>query len=682
MTGVCLAAATAAAGAQAGLDSGSDSGLGALRNAGADAGLAAGLDPDPQLDEYLDLSLRDLLAVEITSASKTEQQLRDVASAVYVIDSEQIRRSGATTIPDVLRTVPGVDVGQFNAHTWEVSVRGFNGSIANKLLVLIDGRSVYSPLFGGVFWDVQNLMLDDVDRIEVIRGPGGAIWGANAVNGVINIITRSAADTHGTHLSAGSGNQYPWQFSARHGGRLAEGVDYRIYASGFRTADTELPDGGDDDDRMQFAQAGFRADSIDGWTLQGSFYRGKDHQVSEIPSLTPPFGSTVHDIDDTSGGHLLGRWTRVFDGGGRVTVKGYYDRTERDSETFVDRQDTLDMEFVHQLAAIGRHALIWGGGYRFVHDDASDTPGLVVSPQSRSDSLFSLFVQDEFSLADPLRLVIGSKVEHNDYSGFEFQPNARLIWTPQANQTVWAAVSRAVHTPTRLEQDISLRFVEPGPPPVLLSLDGNDDFDSEELLAYEAGFRSQVTPDFSLDAAVFYNKYNNLRDFELTGALLCQPSGKRFPACDPTDSLLSQSIPWQNGVKADTWGGELSLVWRVADNLLLRTNYSYLKVDLDADAGAVPVDNEGSAPRHQLKLNASWDVTPEVDTDLGLRYVSELYQGEVPGYTELDVRVAWRPRNGVELSLSGRNLLHKDHIEALGGNQVGRAILGLLRLDF
>jgi iron complex outermembrane receptor protein len=470
--------------------------------------------------ELKQLSLEELMGVEVTSVSKKEEKLFDAAAAIYVITQEDIRRSGATSIPEALRNVPGLEVVRLNANTWQISARGFV-TTANKILVLIDGRSVYTPLFAGVFWDVQDTLLEDLDRIEVIRGPGGTLWGANAVNGVINIITKSAKETHGWLLTGGGGTEERAFGGARYGGKLGENARYRFYAKYFNRDDMVFPDGRDAADQWQMGQGGFRVD----WdaseknllTLQGDLYVGEvGGQV--VASPTPPFLSMTDA--SVGGGNLLGRWTHHVSDISNVQLQVYYDRTERRIPGFFSEdRDTFDVDVQHRFPWGRRHDIIWGIGYRYTQDKVDSSFSVSVDPAQRATDLLSLFMQDDITLLpNRLRLTLGSKFEHNDFSGFEIQPNVRLAWTPSARQTVWAAVSRAVRTPTRLELDIHLSAVQiPSMPPIVLRVFGNPDFVSEELLAYELGYRVQPYPRLSLDIAAFYNVYDNLLSLEGPG---------------------------------------------------------------------------------------------------------------------------------------------------------------------
>ncbi|MCK5229802.1 MAG: TonB-dependent receptor, partial [Desulfobulbaceae bacterium] len=411
--------------------------------------------------DMTELSLEELMNIEITSVSKKPEKLADAAAAVFVVTREDIRRSGVTSIPEALRMAPGINVARIDSNKWAVTSRGFNGRFANKLLVLIDGRSVYTPSFSGVHWEVIDIFLEDVDRIEVIRGPGATLWGANAVNGVINIITKHAADTQGGLIAMGAGTEERGFGGVRYGTDMGETTYGRFYAKGFKRDEfvhnTTGDDAGDDWDMLR---GGFRLDSLlydrDSVTVQGDIYQGNMNQTLHLPTVSGPFfNKIVEDKAEVEGWNLLTRWQHTLSPTSDFTLQVYYDRTNRDEFVYGEIRDTFDIDLQHQFAAYKRHEVIWGLGYRYTHDDFSDSEILRLDPDSRSDELFSAFVQDKITLMeDCLWLTIGSKFEHNDYTGYEIQPNARLFWAPHTDHKVWASVGRAVRTPSRMEDDI------------------------------------------------------------------------------------------------------------------------------------------------------------------------------------------------------------------------------------
>ena len=604
------------------------------------------------------LAFEELFNLEITTVSRRAERLVDAASAIQVINAEEIRRSGATSLPEALRLAPNLQVAQVNSSTWAISARGFNSTTANKLLVLIDGRSVYTPLFSGVFWDVQNVMLEDVDRIEVISGPGATLWGANAVNGVINVITKSARDTQGALLSAGGGSQLRGFGNARYGGKVGADSYFRVYGMGFDRDDTKLRSGRDADSSWFTGQGGFRADWLPAHgaigSLQGNFYGGEIGQ-------TAPGDVTV------DGQNLIGRLTHPLTDKSDMTLQMYWDRTyRRIPGSITEVLNTYDIEFQHRLLLGERNRLIWGGGYRFMHDDVKNTAALAFLPGRRDLHLFSGFVQDEISLVrDQLVLTIGSKFEHNDYSGFEFQPGARIAWMPLANHTLWAAVSRAVRSPSRIDTE----FFAPGSPPFLLR-GGGDRFDSEKVIAYELGYRTELAQRLGLSISTFYNDYDDIRSVE--------------PIAGAPGQLIIL-----NELSAKTYGVELSLAWQAFDWWRLRGGYTFFKKDIDLDR-SLDVNRgrgEGNDPHHQFLVQSMINLPANLEFDSVLRYVDNLNQRgpTVPSYVSLDLRLGWRPTPGWEFAIVGQNLLDNQHPEfgaAATRQEIPRSVFGKITWKF
>jgi iron complex outermembrane receptor protein len=470
------------------------------------------------------MSVQDLMNIEVSSVSRREQKLSDAAAAVFVITREDIRRSGATSIPEVLRMAPGLEVAHIDANKWAISSRGFNSRFANKLLVLMDGRTVYTPLYSGVFWDVQDTMLEDIDRIEVIRGPGATLWGANAVNGVVNIITKSAEDTRGGLVVAGSGSEERGFGAVRYGGRIREDAFWRVYAKSFSRdggVDASDRDGADDWDAFR---GGFRLDwrptGEDIFTFEGDAYKEDAGQTLRLPLLRQPFLAFLDDSAGIEGTDLLAKWEHTFSSSSSIGIQLYYDRMKIEDILLTESRDTFDIELQHCFRTLERHEFIWGLGYRLYRDSVENTFQTALDPAGKDAHLFSVFLQDDISLIkEKLHLILGAKIEHNDYTGFEIQPNARLIWTPHVRHTLWAAVSRAVRTPSRTEEDGRLNISvlppfapgNPSPNPGIVSVFGNRDFLSEELIAYELGYRVHPVTELSFDLAVFYNDYDHLR---------------------------------------------------------------------------------------------------------------------------------------------------------------------------
>lgn len=603
------------------------------------------------------LSLEELMNVEVTTAGRRPQPLSEVATAIDVITSDDIRRSGARSLGDVLRLATGLHVARFDDRTWDITARGFNGNAANKMLVLMDGRNLYTPLFSGTHWDAQDYLFEDIDRIEVIRGPGATMWGANAVNGVINIITKHAQDTQGGFVSAGVGNEEHGFGSARYGGKIGEDTFYRAYLKGFNRDGMSTQSGSDAVDDWSQAQGGFRLDSRmdenDSFSFQGDIYNGSTGLY--------PFSGVPID-----GGNIMGKWDHTFSDESNLWVQIYYDRTRRAvSYQYEEVRDTYDIEMQHRFPLGDRHDIVWGFNFRSSSDDIQNTTLTQFIPNERTIDTFSGFIQDEITLyQDRLFLILGSKFEHNDFTGFEIQPSARIAWLPTENQTLWASVSRAVRTPTRIEDDIL--FSPQYPVPLFV---GNRDFKSEELLAYELGYRIQTSSTLSFDLAAFYNTYDRLRIL----GLVAPP-------------FILSSV---NDLDADTYGAEMEINYHPTGWWRLTANYTYLQEDFDTPTGGIyplGTSTEANDPHHLAMLRSSMDLYKDVELDVYLRYVDELNNPYVPNYLEMDVRIGWQPKENIELSLVGRNLLDDSHPEfgqqGPASLQVERSIYGMVTWKF
>ncbi|GFO66468.1 TonB-dependent receptor [Geomonas limicola] len=639
--------------------------------------------------EYLDLGLEDLMNLTVTSVARKSQRLSDAAAAVFVITQEDIRRSGVTNIADALRMVPGLDVARIDANKWAVSSRGSNGRFASKMLVLFDGRTVYTPLFSGVFWDRQDTVLEDIERIEVIRGPGAALWGANAVNGVINIITRPAWDSTGTLVSAGAGSSERGFAELRYGSQLSAQSALRVYAKYLSRAAQDDLTGHDANNGMSAIRGGFRLDSEpnqqNSFTVQGDIYNERLHDsyVRMVPGL-----DTLLHTTPVLGLNLLSRFKHSFSEQADFELQLYYDRTDTDLGVIKEERDTFDLDFQNRLAGFGPQEFVWGGGFRFSHDQlANQVPALTLSPTGEDTHLASLFVQDDITVwRDRAHLILGTKLEHNSYTGWEVQPNARVIYTPNRQHTIWGAVSRAVRTPSRGEDSLSL--YQPGPVPgLLIHLQGNSELKAEELLAYELGYRVEPAPVLSADLALFYNRYRRLSVF--------QPG--QVPQGTPFGPQVALPLTLGNFGHAETAGAELSVDYRMVPWWRLRGAYSYLGyLRSGADQGAQLGSLRGSSPRHLVSLRSSQDLTSEVELDLWLRYLTSLSFTDtsngapvgIPAYLTLDCRLAWKPVNGFEVALIGQNLLERQHQEfdsqelATQATRVPRGVYGKLTWQF
>lgn len=601
------------------------------------AGLAVAQEMKSDTASTLELkrkSLEELMQLDIISLSKREEKLLEAAANVHVITQEDIRRSGVSTLPEALRLAPNLTVAQVDSRQWAISSRGFNGTTTNKLLVLIDGRSVYTPLFSGVFWDVQHVFLDDLDRIEVIGGPGGTLWGANAVNGVINVITKSSSDisSQGLRVAAGAGSNERGFGGIRYGGRFGDQASYRFYGMYLDKGESKLSTGSGAADQWNMGQGGLRIDwesgDQDAITLQGDLYDGAIDQP-------------VNDDVIVRGHNVLGRWRRGLGERSDFELKLYVDRAYRKIPgTFGENLNTYDVDFQNTFSIGERHTLIGGVGFRYSDDRVENTSALAFLPSHLALRLYTGFVQDEFAIVEnSLSLTLGSKFEHNDFTGFEYQPSARVSWLLEEQEFLWAAVSRAVRTPSRIDRDL----YAPGTPPHFI-IAGGPNFKSEKLIAYEAGYRwaSKV---ITLDITAFYNSYDDLRSLE--------------PGPPP---IL------QNGLEGNSYGAMLVLNYQVTDSWRLRTGYTHLQKKFQLKPWSKDVNKgqgEGNDPRHAVKIYSSVDLLEGVQLDTWLRVVDKLPNATaaVPAWTELDVTVGWDIFDRLNVSVTGKNLLDKRHPE-------------------
>ncbi|HLY73939.1 MAG TPA: TonB-dependent receptor [Planctomycetota bacterium] len=620
----------------------------------------------PQDKDVTDLDIDDLVKVRVTSVARKEQALTDVPAAVYVIRQEDLKRSGARTIADALRSVPGLDVAQPNANTWAVSGRGFNSASADGMLVMFDGRSVYSPLHSGVFWDVQDTFLEDVDRIEVIRGPGGTIWGSNAVNGVINVITKNAEDTQGVVLIAGAGTEDRAFGGARIGFKAAEDVYVRTFVQ-YYSRDGAIS--GLDDDREAFdaqwmARTGFRSDwkpnDHDRVTLTAELYEGQSQVSNSVPSLTAPFASTVNERADLRGADFVFRWDHMIDPTSNVALQAYYDYSSRLQSIFGYVLHTMDLDFQHRFRIFDDQEINWGLGYRIYWSDLHESFAISANPNHDVNDIASAFVQDEIPLVkNHLNLTVGSKFEYNSFSGFEVQPSVRLAWKPSEVHMVWASATRAVRTPSTLDQGIRINpTVIPGALPTEISFFGDPTFKSEELIAYEAGYRLHPADPLFLDLATFYNRYNHLRSIE--------PAA---PFVESEPPPVHGVLPFfaENNLRAQTYGVELAVNVKLAPWWLVQANYTFLRMDIDPKSDSLDTTSKAEelqSPRNQVWIRSAMDLPENLTLDVIGRYVARLSAYAVDSYIETDVRLAWQdPNRHLEVAVVGQNLLHDSHAE-------------------
>lgn len=629
------------------------------------------LEPEPEptaKPSLADLSIESLLDVKVTTVSKKEEKLSDAAAAVFVLNNDDIRRSGVTNFPDALRLVPGVQVASLTASDYAISSRGFNSLFANKLLVMIDGRSVYSPFFAGVNWDTQQVFLEDVERIEVIRGPGATIWGANAVNGVISVISQSARDTQGGLLYGAGGSPHLTTDGGRYGGRIGADTYYRIYGSYQQDDNFKLTDGRSAEDAWAIGHAGFRLDHYVGseaqLTWQGDGYAG----------------SILDGKGEVSGFNTLGRWTHSVSSTSSYSVQSYVDYLARDDFFAESSLTTVDVSFQHNFELGRNNNIIWGLGYRYTDAriDTANNPAITILRPNFEAHLFSAFIQDEFAIVpDRLTITLGTKLEHNDFTGFEVQPSARLLWKPTPNQSVWASVSRAVRTPSETEDSsISFALAAPFPGPggvfFLPTLLGNKDLESEEVWAYELGYRAKPSRSTSIDLAAFYNQYHGV-------------VADRAAGVTPGFPITTINFMPVNGHTGESYGGELLFTVSPTSSWRVSAGYSLLFVDMRGEPRLESQVFEANAPTHQGVLRSSYDITNQLSVDGQLRYVDNV--AGVPAYVTGDVRISYRPKPYLELSVTGQNLLDASHPEqrsqiGLPTVEVPRGVYGKITWHF
>lgn len=625
---------------------------------------------DDFISELAQLEIEDLMTQQVTSVLRKEQTVAESPSAVYVLTQDDIRRSGHTTLPEVLRMVPGLTVSRDSSYSWSITARGFDGNGSAKLLVLIDGRTVYSPLFSGVFWDAQGVVLADIKRIEVIRGPGAVSWGENAVNGVINILTYSAAETEGVLADTILGDEDRVISAVRYGGKISPHANYRVFTKYAMRDSMKVTDGSESFDDWQTIRGGFRLDADpdrrNSFTVQGEMYDVNEQARVLLPdSFAPPVVSQRDTYSDIEGYYVLGRWNRRLAEQNNLSVQAYFDRTQRHNpEAFGETRDIADLDFQHHFRASESHDVVWGLNYRYTTDDTdSGTPLITFDPEKRTDHLVSAFIQDDYELVDDLfRVIPGIKFGYNDYTDFEYQPALKFLWTPVPNITGWASVARAVRAPARLDDDV--RAVSPGPvaadgTPTAFALIGNKDFESEDLLAYEVGARTTISDDLFFDVAAFYFRYNDMISAEpLPPQVLQDVSG---------DSYLLQPLLLSNAVNGESYGLEVVGEWKITSWSKLVGAYWFAVLDFWADPDSLDTLSQAldrRTPQNQAHLRASFDLTEELQFDTLLYYVDSVPSRAIGSYVRTDVRLAWRPLQSWEFSVALQNLLDDKHRES------------------
>jgi len=610
-------------------------------------------------------SLEDLMNIKVTSVSKQEQKVSRTAAAIFVITSEDIRRSGATNIPDLLRMVPGVDVAQINANTWAVSIRGFNTRFSDKLLVMVDGRSVYTPTFGGVYWDVVDLPLEDIERIEVIRGPGGSVWGANAVNGVINIITKAAAETKGAMVVAGGGNTDEGFATLQYGGSLGAKTDFRVYTKYFNQDHNPGLSGPDGGDGWGVLRGGFRADAAfspkDNLTIQGDLYRGEAGQAEPyLASVTSPLELVAIGVN-VSGGFVQGIWNHTFSARSGTSLQVSYQQYKR-NDLILENRGTVDIDFQNHFLWGERQNIIWGLDYRNSRTTTVGTLAASLNPADLTTQLFSSFIQDEFALIhDRLYLTVGTKLEHDYYNGFSLMPSGRVVWTPSDHQTLWAAVSRAARTPSAIDASVRYNFggfIGAGGTPTLISFIGNPNVKNEDLLAYEAGYRTMLSDRVSVDLAAYYNSYTNQDTVEPT-----------TPFIEDTPAPPHLDVPetYENLMYGETQGLEIFANWKVLDRWTLSPGYAFEQIHMHLEPESQDTTSvsaaEGSSPVHSAQLRSHVVLPRNLGWDTSLFFTDRIADPVIPAYTRLDTGLTWQWKKGVVFSLVGQNLLKDRHLE-------------------
>ncbi len=613
-------------------------------------------------DELKKLSLEELMNIEVTSVSRRPEDIREVASAIQVITQQDIHNSGVKTLPEALRLASNLQVAQVNASQWAISARGFTNVLANKLLVLIDGRTVYTPLYAGVFWDIQNLILEDIDRIEVISGPGGTQWGANAVNGVINIITKSSKETRGIFAEAVTGSSVDGLGSVRYGGSLSEDITFRLYGTGFKMGNTlEANTGLESKDQWSSVHGGFQVDwalsEKSNLTLQQNIYK------------TRPNPNAIATVGKAIGDNTILRWNKKSSDTYDFQLQAYYDYTERRYPTGLgERLRIYDLDWDNRLKLGGNHMLSFGANIRIRDHEVDNLPLTKFLPDERYMNLYSLFLQDQISFADDkIRFTLGSKFEHNNFTGIEIQPSARLSIMASNGQRFWAAVSRSVKTPSRLDEDIAI-FANPS----TIVFSGGEDFKSETVVAYELGWRSQPMENVSISLSTFYNQYDFIRSAE-----------------PPVPPAVFPSITLGNGVKGNTYGAELAGTYKVNDWWYLKGGYTVFRKDLKVKPTSRDLNRasaESNDPGYQLQFQSNVKLGRGFDLGATYRYIDNLPRPYVPAYGSLDLRLGLKFLEFFEFNLVGQNLLDDRHREfipsAPSARQIERGVYGRLTFRY
>jgi iron complex outermembrane receptor protein len=617
------------------------------------------------------LSIDELASLQVVTVSRRAEGRIEAPGAIHVITEEDIRRSGTTTLPDALRLSPGVQASRIDADEWALTVRGFASRLSRSVLVTLDGRSLWTPLFAGVFWDQHDTALLDLDRIEVSRGPNGALFGANAFNGIISIITKGAAATHGGLVNVGIGTAEQI-VTARYGGEPLADLHYRAWGQ-YRRRDgtTSVADGGYDD-AWRLGSGGLRMDWLrgsDSFTVQGDAHDGAAGQRVTIAAFTAPFSLTVDGDAETAGGNVLGRWRRDLAGGDNLAVQVYYDRTKRKEPHYRESRDTFDLDAQHHFGWGGRHDFVWGLNVRNSRGDFQGGPTLRIEPGRRTDDIAGVFAQDEVQvMGGRLRLTGGAKAEWNDYAGWHVQPSARVAFLAHARHHVWASVSNAVRTSSRVERDILFYASLDSTRPLFARVQGSDAFRSETVVSYEAGYKSRIGSRLYMDIVGFHSVYDDLSTNE-AGA----PAVEAGVPPEPPRVIVPVTIA--NGQEGSASGVETAATLAVRPGWRLQAAHSFLRVNQAPKPGSTDRNEgfEGNSPRHQVWAASYLTLAEDFDFDLTMRHVGAIPAQRVDGFSDLDARFAFRPRRGLELAVIGQNLLHRRHAEFGGGFDIDRA---------
>jgi iron complex outermembrane receptor protein len=628
-------------------------------------GIASPVAAQPQgAAELAELELETLMDLEVTSVSRKTESIREAAAAIYVITKEDIAHSPATSLPELLRQVPGLQVSQIDGNSWAVSARGFNGLFANKLLVMIDGRSVYTPIFSGVFWDSKDMLLEDIERIEVIRGPGAVMWGANAVNGIINIITKSAHETKSGLVTALGGNQQQGTFGARYGTSLGEKGAIRLYGK-YRNVDGNqaVADGSDGNDGIEDARGGFRYDYAgenDRVLVSGEAMRGAPEGSATIFTTSPPSVAQDTRRQDYVGGNFLATWARSLEGGDSFSTQFFFDREDRDDLVTKSKVSILDCELNYQFGLGESHSFVTGLNYRWMHDELDGTDSARFDPMTRQVNRASLFLQDEIELASQeLFFTLGAKLEYHDFSGVQPQPSAKLSWRVDPKHTLWLSTSYASRLPSRAENDVfAVQSINFAPDlTTIIAAEGDSSTDSEHVTAMELGYRGTVAESLTLDVTSYYSHYRDISNLRLG-----EPSVIGFEDGKP---LVLVPLSFESGGEAEAFGLELAATLALSKRLSAQIGANFLDIDYRYNGGLEGAGGgaQGADPRHQAHLRFTYQPLESVDVVLQSRYVDSIPAFVIDSYVEGDLKVAYRPVDSLEISLSGTNLFNAAHRE-------------------